>query len=198
MLARMSLASAACGGGSVATHPTTSTPAVSDSQANAIGDADLLVFSSANAEHYLVGHPQNVRQAEALLKPLTVVNTLQVKPSNEVAGGLVRSLLDQFDNVTPGMTTGTGDNEHLDGPIVHRLLLFGLKDPAEVFRPRAAAGVSRLEQLMRGLKANTRVSLAGQVPAETARELLAREAQTASHYWPDLAARLRALENSLS
>jgi hypothetical protein len=197
-LATLCVAAAACGGGGGTTHSTASGPALSDSQATAIGDADLLVFSSANASHYIVGHPQSVRQAEALLKPLTVATTLQVKPSDQVAGGLVTSLLDQLDNVTPGLTTGTGSAERLDAQAVHRLLVFGLKHPAEVFRPRAAAGVNRLEQLMRGMKAHTQVSLAGQVPSVTARQLLAREVQTAALYWPDLAARLRSLEGSLT
>ena len=189
---------AACGGGSGATATTSSGPAVTDARATTIGDADILIFSSANASRYIVGHPQNVREAEQLIKPLIVANTLQVKPSDQVAGGLVTSLVDQLDNTTPGLTTGTGDSERLDGPTVHRLEAFGLKHPAEVFRPRAEAGVARLERLMRGMRADTRVSLAGQVPVVTARQLIARDVQTAGRYWPDLAARLRALENSLS
>ncbi len=51
---------------------------------------------------------------------------------------------------------------------------------------------------MGGMRADTRVSLAGQVPVVTARQMIARDVQTAGRYWPDLAARLRAMENSLS
>ena len=53
---------AACGGGS-GTTATTSSGQVSDTRATTIGDADILIFSSANASRYIVGHPQNVREA---------------------------------------------------------------------------------------------------------------------------------------
>jgi hypothetical protein len=170
---------------------------VSDSEARAIGDAGLAIYASANRSSYIVGHPQTVRQVEQLLKPLIVADTLQVKPTNQIAGGLVSSLLAQLDNLTPGLTTGTGSAEQLDGAAVHRLLVFGLKDPAQVFRPKAARGVSSLEQLMRGLAANTRVSPAGQVPVQTARMELMRDAAAAGRFWPDLAKRLQALQASL-
>jgi hypothetical protein len=164
----------------------------------AIDQASLAIFASANASRSIVGHPQTVRQAEQLLKPLVVASTLQVKPSDQVAGGLVSSLLAQLDNVVPGLTTGAGDSEKVDAAAVHRLLMFGLKHPTQVFRPRAAQGVSQLERLMHGLSADTRVSLAGQVPAQTARMVLVRDATDAAAFWPDLAKRLQALETSLS
>ncbi len=170
---------------------------MSDTQTSAIDSADLLIYANANSSSHIVGHPETVRQAEQLLKPLIVANTLQVKPGNEAAGGLVSGLLGQLDNLVPGLTKGTGDQEQLDGAVVHRLLVLGLKNPARVFGPEAARGVSQLEQLLRGLTANTRVSLAGQVPAQTARALLVRDVRTAGRYWPDLAKRLQHLEDSL-
>jgi hypothetical protein len=188
---------AACGGSAGSNSATTSGPAVSDTDAQAIGSADLAVFSSANASSYIVGHPENVRRAEQILNPLIVAKALQVKPTSQLTSGLVTGLIDQLDNTTPGLTTGVGGEERLDGPAVHRLLLFGLKDPAEVFRPKAAAGVTRLERLLHGLTANTRVSPAGVVPAETASKLATRDAQVTSRYWPDLAGRLRDLAGSL-
>jgi hypothetical protein len=196
---------AGCGGSSPSTSTASSSapassspgPAVPESEVPAITRADIEIFSSANASAYIVGHPQAVQQAEQLLKPLILADTLQVKPSNQVAGGLLTSLLGQLDSLTPGLTTGTGDQERLNGPIVHRLLLYGLKRPSQVFYPQAAQGVAQLERLLHGLKANTRVNSAGVIPPETARELLKREITDAGRYWPDLAQRLVRLASSL-
>ncbi len=165
MVVALGCVPAACGGSSGSSSATTSGPAVSDSDAQAIGKADLAVFSSANASSYIVRHPDNVRRAEQILKPLIVAKALQVKPTDQLAGGLVTDLIDQLDNITPGLTTGVGGEERLDGPVVHRLLVFGLKDPAEVFRPKAASGVTQLERLLHGLTANTRRQPHGRGPS---------------------------------
>jgi hypothetical protein len=79
---------AGCVGCGRATHTTTeSGPALPESEIPALNRADIEIFASANATSNLVGHPQAVRRARALLKPLIVANTLKVKPSNQVAGG---------------------------------------------------------------------------------------------------------------
>lgn len=185
---------AACGGStsntSSATRPTSG---VSDSKAQSIEGADIEVFAAANATGYLVDHPQNVHESELLLKPLIVAKTLQVSQSNAVAGGLVTNLLNQLDGTTPGLTTGNGSDEHLDNAAVHRLFVYGLKKPTEVFKPSAQRGIAELSRLLAGVGANDRVSLAGQQPAVTARAMLERDEQSVARYWPDLARRLRVL-----
>jgi hypothetical protein len=187
----------ACGGTSRSSSSPASGPAVSDRQANAIGDAEGAIIGAANAEGYVVGHARNVRQAQRLLKPLTVANSLQVGPSNETAGGLVANLMGELDNLVPGLTVGDGSQEHLDAPIVHRFLVFGLKDPAQVFKPKAAAGVRQLDRLLRGIAAQTRVTLTGVQPPQTAGQAVDLSEQRVAPYWPDLLKRLQALNASL-
>jgi hypothetical protein len=195
------VALAACGGSSSTTSSAAASPAatsgVSDTKAQAIEAADIEVFAAANATGYVVGHPQNVRESEQLLKPLIVANTLQVNQSNSVAGGLITNLLTQLDGTTPGLTTGNGSDEHLDNAAVHRLFLYGLKKPTEVFKPDAQRGIAELARLLAGVGANERVSLAGQQPATTASALIDRDVQSVARYWPDLARRLRAVAASL-
>jgi hypothetical protein len=189
---------AACGGSTSKTSSVPGeTPGVSDAKAQAIEEADIEVFAAANATGYVVGHPQSVRESERLLKPLIVASTLQVNQSNTEAGGLVTGLLSQLDNTTPGMTTGNGSDEHLDSAAVHRLFVYGLKEPAEVFKPNAQSGVAKLSRLLAGVGANERVSLAGQQPGITARAMVVRDEASVARYWPDLARRLRALAASL-
>lgn len=189
---------AACGGSTTpANSSAATTSGVSDAKAQAITEADVAVFAAANATGYVVGHPENVRESERLLKPLIVANTLQVNQSNPEAGGLVASLLSQIDNTTPGLTTGNGSDEHLDNAAVHRLLVYGLKQPSEVFKPDAKRGVAELSRLLTGVGAGERVSLAGQQPPTTARAMVVREEASVARYWPDLARRLEALAASL-
>jgi hypothetical protein len=191
----------ACGGGTAggggAAGSGSSSAGVSDTKAQAITEADIMVFRSVNATGYVVGHPQNVRHAELLLRPLIVAKTLQVNPSNAAAGGLVSSLLGQLDNTIPGLTTGSGSNERLDPVAVHRLFVYGRTKPTEVFEPAVARGISQLTGLLSGLAANERVSLAGQQPVETARALVIRDEQSVARYWPNLARRLSALAAAL-
>ncbi len=170
---------------------------VSDTKAQAIEAADVKLFAAANATGYVVGHPQNVRLSERLLKPLIVANTLQVKSTNTVVGGLLTNLISQLDNTTPGLTAGTGADEHIDTAAVHRLFVYGLKHPTQVFKPDAAQGVAELSALLAGLGASERVSLAGQQPPLTAGALVVREEASVARYWPDLARRLRSLAASL-
>jgi hypothetical protein len=160
--------------------------------------ADIMVVAAATATGYVVGHPQNVRLSERPLKPLIVANTLQVKSTNSVVGGLLTNLINQLDNTTPGLTTGTGADEHIDNAAVHRLFVYGLKQPTQVFKPAAQQGVAELSALLAGLGAGERVSLAGQQPPLTARALVVRDEQTVSRYWPDLARRLRTIAASLT
>src|SRR5438270_13859686 len=83
------LSLSACGGGSRSASSSASGPAVPDSKASAIGDAQGEIISAANQERYVVGNRQNVRRAQQLIKPLTIADTLQVRPSDPTACGLV-------------------------------------------------------------------------------------------------------------
>jgi len=197
LLALLALA-AGCVGCGRATHTTTeSGPALPESQVPALNRADIKIFASANATSNLVGHQQAVARARQLLKPLIVANTLKVKPSNQVAGGLVANLTGELDAVAPGLTTGNGSNEHLDPEAVHRFLEFGSKDPTEVFRPTVADGIRGLTRLLQGKPAQTRVTSAGVDPSQTARQLVTKDIAITRRYWPDLAKRLETLNSSL-
>jgi hypothetical protein len=196
LLAACAIVGTGCGR---ATHTTTgaSGPALPESEIPALNRADLKIFASANETGNLVGHPQAVKRARQLIKPLTVADTLNVKPSNQVAGGLVANLTSELDAITPGLTAGQGSNEHLDSQAVHRFLEFGSKDPTEVFRPTVVEGIDGLTRLLKGKPAETRVTSAGVDPAQTGRELIESDVRTTRRYWPDLAKRLEALEKSL-
>lgn len=193
------LVAVGCVGCGNAAHTTTSAsgPALPESEIPALNRADVKVFSSANATQNLVGHRQAINRARQLLKPLLVANTLNVKPSNKVAGGLVANLTGELDAITPGLTTGNGSNEHLDSQAVHRFLEFGSKDPTEVFRPDVVAGIDGLTRLLHGKPAATRVTAAGVDPSETARQLITKDIATTRAYWPDLSKRLQELDDSL-
>jgi hypothetical protein len=182
---------AACGG-SGGTLSSTQTADVSFKKGEQIVAADDSVFSAANATSNIVGHPQNVAKAKKLLKPLTVASTLKVKPSNDVAGGLVTSLTADLDNTVPGLTTQSGK---LDNEAVHRFLLYGGSKPELVFEPKAAKGVGELERLLKGAKANTKVT--DQTPPAVAGPLVAQDIKSTRPYWPQLAKRLEALQRSL-
>ena len=178
-------------------RPVASVASLSPSEVSSLASASLAIFSSANATANVAGHPANMRKAQQLLRPLIISDTLQVKPSDQIAGNLVTELQGQLDNAVPGLTTDQGGEEHLNKAAVHRLYVYGFKQPTFVFKPNAARGVSEEERLLRGKAANTVVSLAGQSPAVTARQLGARDEATASRFWPDLARWLRVLAGTL-
>jgi hypothetical protein len=136
-------------------------------------------------------------RARQLLKPLIVARTLNVKPSNQVAGGLIQNLTSELDSLVPGLTAGNGSQEHLDSEIVHRFLGSASADPTQVFRPRVAEGIDGLTKLLRGKPAATRVTSAGVDAAQTARQLVLSDVQLTRGYWPDLAKQLETLNDSL-
>ncbi len=186
---------AACGGGSSTSSSTPAgpSPGVSDAVAQQVTDADVAIFSAANATRSLVGNPQGVAHAIQLLKPLTVSNVLHVNESDPSVGGLVSSLYADLDNTAPGLTTQTANGERLNQPLVNRLLRYGKIDPTQVFYPKAAGGVSQLERLLKGMRRDSRVTPQG----FTAGSIVSRDVQTASAYWPDLSKRLQTLDSSL-
>jgi hypothetical protein len=168
---------------------------VSEAQASAITSADVEIFGARNATRNIVGDPAAVRRAEQLLKPLIVAKTLEVKPSNTVAGPLVQNLTSELDGTVPGLTTGDGSKERLDADAVHSFLRYGKKDPTRVFRAKAAQGVRKLVRLLHGKPASTIVSDIGH--GETASHLVLSNVPLTRQYWPDLARRLTALNASL-
>jgi hypothetical protein len=183
---------AGCGGGSGSSSSSVPKLGVSLAKSNAITAAGVDIFAAHNETANIVGHPEAVARGRQLLKPLIVAKTLKVGTSNPVAGGLVASIASQLDGVVPGLTT---QSEKLKGGLVHSFLVHGKSDPKLVFEPVAASGVSRLERLLHGLRANTIVSDIGN--GQTAAQEVASDVKDARPYWPPLTKRLEALGNSL-
>jgi hypothetical protein len=156
--------------------------------------ASVAIYRAANATRNMEQNPENVVEAEQLLKPLMVARTLNVNSSDPVAGGLVQNLTSELDNLVPGLTVDTQNGEALQGTVVGRFLHYGRKAPPRVFEPDVAHAVATLERLLRGLRASAVVHDTN--PPETAEQLVDGAEGDAS-YWPTLAKRLRDLRRSL-
>ncbi|TMK41410.1 MAG: hypothetical protein E6G56_04145 [Actinobacteria bacterium] len=171
---------------------------MSDPDNQTLVKADLDLLGAARTTSRILSDPQGVRKALQLLRALTVTQTLGVAPDQTVGGQLASNLFDQLDGILPGaLTTGTGSAERLNAPVVRRFQRYARTKPILVEEPTVKQAVGQLTRILSGRPANLRVTLAGQQPAVTARQDLARDAQTTRPYWPQLSAQLSQLATRL-